>query len=148
MLRTDKQLHKTKRRIGKLEIFRKQAIRAYHSVINDDASSSAALKALDLEIEKLKSQQQEFKSLYFGRGEMPDLERTRDIGKDFIRARIFLGWSKAFMATRCGIRQQQIERYEANEYAQASLARVAFISDVFLAGYEEHKVIMEERRNG
>ena len=41
-----------------------------------------------------------------------------------IKARIALGLSQKELAERLGLKEQQIQRYEATEYATASLKRV------------------------
>jgi HTH-type transcriptional regulator / antitoxin HigA len=46
-----------------------------------------------------------------------------------VRARVARGWSQRQLATELGIAEQQIQRYEANGYATASLARLCEIAD-------------------
>lgn len=46
-----------------------------------------------------------------------------------VRARVARGWSQRQLATELGIAEQQIQRYEANGYATASLARLCEIAN-------------------
>jgi transcriptional regulator with XRE-family HTH domain/Zn-dependent peptidase ImmA (M78 family) len=59
------------------------------------------------------------------------LKSFEEIPKALIRARISLGLSQKDLAERMGLKEQQIQRYEADEYRAASLARVReFISQL------------------
>ena len=48
-----------------------------------------------------------------------------------IRARIAQGLSQKSLAGRLGLKEQQIQRYEASEYASASLARIRSVAEVW-----------------
>ncbi|MFQ5652267.1 MAG: helix-turn-helix transcriptional regulator [bacterium] len=47
-----------------------------------------------------------------------------------IQARIARGLTQKELAQKLGLKEQQIQRYEANDYAKASLARLNQIIDV------------------
>ena len=48
-----------------------------------------------------------------------------------IRAGIARGLSQKSLASRLGLKEQQIQRYEASEYASASLARIRSVAGWF-----------------
>jgi ribosome-binding protein aMBF1 (putative translation factor) len=47
-----------------------------------------------------------------------------ELPRALIRARIASGLTQKELAARLGVKEQQVQRYEATEYASASLARV------------------------
>lgn len=46
-----------------------------------------------------------------------------------VQARVARGWSQRQLAAEVGVAEQQIQRYEANRYATASLARLCEIAN-------------------
>jgi HTH-type transcriptional regulator / antitoxin HipB len=51
-----------------------------------------------------------------------------DLATGLIKARIFMGMTQKELATKIGVQEQQIQRYEENQYASASLARLTEIA--------------------
>ncbi len=76
-------------------------------------------------LEDLEQQLREYEALRSGK-EPPilNLAAIEELPRQLIRARIAKGWSQKQLAQRLGIKQQQIQRYEASEYASANLARI------------------------
>ena len=59
-----------------------------------------------------------------------------------VKARIVRGWTQRQLAAALGVAEQQVQRYEANEYRSASLARLCDIADalgVVIAPHAELK---------
>ena len=52
-----------------------------------------------------------------------------DVATLLIQARVARGWAQRQLAEELGIAEQQIQRYEANGYATASLTRLCEIAD-------------------
>lgn len=52
-----------------------------------------------------------------------------DVATLLIQARVARGWTQRQLAEKLGIAEQQIQRYEANGYATASLTRPCEIAD-------------------
>ena len=57
-------------------------------------------------------------------GELPDLSVLETLPETLIKARIAAGLTQAALAERLGMKPQQVQRYEATKYANASLERV------------------------
>jgi ribosome-binding protein aMBF1 (putative translation factor) len=55
------------------------------------------------------------------------IDSFEEFPRALIQARIAAGISQKELAKRLGLKEQQIQRYEATEYASASLARVAAV---------------------
>ena len=79
----------------------------------------------DLEEELL-----DYDGLKLGDFEFGRLETVSELPRLLIRARIARGLSQKSLAGRLGLKEQQIQRYEASEYASASLARVRSVAEV------------------
>ena len=83
---------------------RKEAIQSQLADLEDDLREYEALRAGDFEFDKLKT--------------VVGLPRL------LIGARIAAGLSQRDLANRLGLKEQQIQRYEASDYESASLTRI------------------------
>lgn len=82
------------------------------------------LDALAGQLDDLRAQLGDYDALRAGRAPAPELGCYEDLPTALIRARIAAGLTQRELAQRVGIPEQQIQRYEASEYAQASFARL------------------------
>ena len=80
--------------------------------------------ALRSQIEELQGELREYESLLSGGFEPGDLQAIAHLPTMLIQARIARGLSHKDLAERLGLKEQQIQRYEATEYASASLTRI------------------------
>ena len=55
---------------------------------------------------------------------MESLKAVAEVPSVLIKARIATGLSQRDLAERVGVKEQQIQRYEATDYATANLARI------------------------
>lgn len=78
---------------------------------------------------KLYSEIQEFEKLIAGRKQTLEFNSVRDIGRCLISTRIAMKISQKELAERLGIHEQQIQRYEQQEYGKANLERIMQICD-------------------
>lgn len=88
----------------------------------------AQLAALQSEYEILCMQIQEYETLKSGTVEVLKASSLEELPSILIRARIAKGISQKNLANRMGLKEQQIQRYEAEEYASANLRRLAEIA--------------------
>lgn len=122
MIHTDRQLAKT----------REQVDRLLASIADDGIQLSgidpviaqASRLAVVEQVRELTEDIQEYELLRQGAVPVPDLDEVQHVHSNLIRARIALGLTQRDLAERLGIAEQQIQRYEANEYAGASLTRL------------------------
>ena len=82
------------------------------------------------EIEVLRAQLAEYDELRAGRVEVPELSVIDDVPRALIRARIASGMTQQQLAQALHLKTQQIQKYEASNYAGASLSRVREIARV------------------
>jgi HTH-type transcriptional regulator / antitoxin HipB len=95
---------------------------------SDDAAPALVRKAreaaLRSQLESLRAEAEEYSALRSGARLPRPPESFPDVARYLIQTRISRGWTQQELAEHCGLKEQQIQRYEANDYEQASLARI------------------------
>ena len=86
--------------------------------------------AVRSQLADLEEELQDYDGLKSGDFEFGQLESVSELPRLLIKARIARGLSQKSLAGRLGLKEQQIQRYEASEYASASLARVRSVAEV------------------
>ena len=84
----------------------------------------AQRQAAESQMDELREQVEDYERLQMGKSSEVVLESVEDLPKALIRARIAAGMTQAGLARRLGVKQQQVQRYEASEYGSASFARI------------------------
>jgi ribosome-binding protein aMBF1 (putative translation factor) len=80
--------------------------------------------ALRSQLSDLEAELREYEDLKEGRFAFEKLEGISELPKLLIRARIASGLTQRDLAGRLELKEQQIQRYEASEYASASFTRI------------------------
>ena len=80
--------------------------------------------ALKSQLADLKGELREYDSLKSGKFPVDELSVVAKLATVLIKARIAQGLSQKDLAERLGLQEQQIQRYEATDYASASLTRI------------------------
>ncbi len=91
--------------------------------------AEAELNALKSEIAVLSDQLKEYDLLRSGEITKFTASNLRDLPRILIRARIAQGLTQRELAECVGLKEQQIQRYESEEYAKASLQRLQVIAE-------------------
>lgn len=89
--------------------------------------------AIASQLETLEQEIEEYERLRKSRRRHLDLDLVADLPEALIRARIAAGLSQRELATRLGLKEQQIQRYEATRYKSASLERVIEVARALAA---------------
>ena len=89
----------------------------------------AGTDALRSEAEALRSQLEEYERLRAGRVTQRTLNSLRELPKAIIEARIAAHVTQKGLAKRLGVAEQQVQRWEANDYAGVSVERMQEIAD-------------------
>lgn len=84
----------------------------------------AEREALASQLADLKSELREYEALRTGKRRKLKLGSFDDLPTALIQARIALHLNQKSLAERLGLKEQQIQKYEATGYASASLARI------------------------
>lgn len=84
----------------------------------------AQREAIASQFESLQQEIKEYEELRRSRRRHLDIDLITELPHALIRARIAAGLSQRELAERLGLKEQQIQRYEATSYETASLKRV------------------------
>ena len=88
----------------------------------------AQIDALESQLGDLKAQLEEYEALRSGQRQVQELDSFDDLPRALVQARIAAGLSQQDLAARLGIKEQQVQRYEAERYMGASLRRLIDIA--------------------
>ncbi len=80
--------------------------------------------AIRSQLNDLEAELQEYEGLRSGAYDARDLNVVYELPTALIKARIARGLSQKDLAQRLKLKEQQIQRYEATDYASASLSRI------------------------
>lgn len=130
MITNERQYKITKAALDKLRAAIKGfGLQKATTLIGDKTLAKAQLDALESESEVLSDQLREYEILKSGAVEDFRTESLQELPSILVKARIAKGMSQRQLAERLGLKEQQIQRYEAERYATASLRRVNEIAD-------------------
>ena len=90
--------------------------------------------ALKSQLTDLEAELREYDSLKSGKFPMRELRVVAELSTVLIKARIAQGLSQRDLAERLGLHEQQIQRYEATDYASASLRSIREVVSALGAG--------------
>lgn len=88
----------------------------------------AQIAAVESQFADLDSELIEYQSLRNERPAVIEAQSLEELPRALIRARIAVGLSQKDLATKMGLKEQQIQRYEATDYASASLGRISDVA--------------------
>jgi len=80
--------------------------------------------AVRSQLTDLEREMREYESLKAAGFNLKELQGIAGVGTVLIKARIARGMSHKDLAERLGLKEQQIQRYEATDYCSASLDRI------------------------
>lgn len=100
-----------------------------HVAAEEPLLRKAQTDAVTSQLEELSGQLEEYEALTSGEITSWHFSTLDELSDALIRARIASGLSQRDLAGQLGLKEQQIQRYEATDYEAASLARVLEIAD-------------------
>jgi len=141
MIRNARQYRITQAQLAKLEqaLARLQAGEEGASVLHPRLRQ-AEQDAIMSQIDDLREQLAAYDALRTRKRPVLHLKSFEEFPQALIQARIAAGMSQKELAQRLGLKEQQIQRYEATDYASASLARVNAV--IRALGLQVHEKIM------
>lgn len=107
----------------------------------------AHLDALKGQLNELEQQLREYEALASGKIKSVRVDRLDDLPRALIQARIAAGMDQKQLAERLGLKEQQIQRYEATDYQQASFARLLEIAAALNIRLSEDIVLLPTVQN-
>jgi transcriptional regulator with XRE-family HTH domain len=90
----------------------------------DPALAELEREALRSQLADLRGELEEYEALESGKHKVVDVEDLSELPRALIKARIAAGLTQRQLAERLGLKEQQVQRYEATEYSSASLSRL------------------------
>ncbi|MCU0872749.1 MAG: helix-turn-helix domain-containing protein [Pirellulaceae bacterium] len=105
----------------------RRAVAAFHA--EKDTAVHPRLRcaqadALRSQLADLDGELKQYEALRSGKRRVIRTQSLADLPRALIEARVASGLSQRDLAERLGLKEQQIQRYEATEYASASLRRI------------------------
>jgi transcriptional regulator with XRE-family HTH domain len=88
------------------------------------------LAAVDAQVRELTAELEEYDNLRTGKADVGPIDSLDDLPRVLIRARIASGLTQRDLAERLGMPEQQVQRYEANDWSTASLGRLREVAKV------------------
>ena len=89
------------------------------------------------ELQVLRKQLAEYEALRSGRVTVLELDSLEQLPEALIRALIATGLTQKALAERLGLKEQQVQRYEATLYAGVSLKRIQAVAEALGLRIEE-----------
>lgn len=90
----------------------------------EDEVTISVINGLRMHISDIKNELTEYERLKKGLVSILTADSFDDIGELVIKARIARGWSQADLAEALDMKQQQVQRYERNDWEKISLWRL------------------------
>jgi transcriptional regulator with XRE-family HTH domain len=138
MIKNEKQYQLTKRAVENFE----HELERVEQRAEEDSSihpliRRAELAAIESQIATLRSEIREYEQLKAGDRVVLRADSLADLPTVLIQARIAAGLSQEDLAERLGMKKQQIQRYESDDYASASLATLVRVAEALDVGIRE-----------
>jgi len=98
------------------------------------ALAQAETEGIRSQIQDLRQQIAEYEQLAAGEKQILELDSFAQLPEALVKARIAAGLTQRELAAKLGVKEQQIQRYEATDYAAASLSRIYRVIDALGVG--------------
>jgi ribosome-binding protein aMBF1 (putative translation factor) len=123
MIKNERQYRITKAQVGRfrkaLLALPRRAPKDVHPVL-----FKAQREALESQLNDLLSEASQYEALRNGKKRGVRLDSIEELPRALICARVAKGLTQRQLAERLGLKEQQVQRYEASEYATASWQRI------------------------
>jgi len=127
MIRNERQYRITKAQADKFEKALHESAAQADSKEMHPLLAKATKDALQSQYDELREQIEEYEALTSGRRKDLEVDSFDELPEILIQARIAMGLTQKALAERLGLKEQQVQRYEATEYRSASLSRLTEI---------------------
>jgi ribosome-binding protein aMBF1 (putative translation factor) len=100
---------------------------------------------MESQLADLREQLAEYDALHQGHLAVLEFDSLDNLPTAFIQGRIAAGLTQKQLAARLGLKEQQIQRYEATRYAGASLSRIQAVANALGLKIHERVVLPNAR---
>jgi transcriptional regulator with XRE-family HTH domain len=129
MIKNDRQYHLTRSQLHRFQALLED-LRSRPLNTDGELRRSVEIAAVQAQVTELTAQLEEYDALREGRAPVGRLESLDQLPELLLRARIAAGFSHRDLAERLGLKEQQVQRYEANDWRTANLARLIEVAGV------------------
>jgi transcriptional regulator with XRE-family HTH domain len=139
MIKNDKQLTVTKKRLNEF-------VQALES-LKSDQEKDPILKDIEINsvlsyIAEFKKDIQDYEDIKNGNVRVLHLKSLSELGQACVKSRIAKGWSQALLAEKLGVAEQQIQRYESENYASVNYNRLNDIIEALEINFTDLQIEM------
>jgi transcriptional regulator with XRE-family HTH domain len=143
MIKNDKQFGVTKKKLAEFKLALNQI---EEQVGIDPILKQIQLDAIKSQIEEFEETLAEYERLKKGDSHFLKVESLQDLPRALISARIVNGWTQSELADKVHIQEQQIQRYEATDYASATINRIYDISQALELNFLPFRIELESKK--
>lgn len=145
MIKNERQYKITKNQAERFQAALEDSTRTQNKTDIHPILLKAQQESLSSQLDDLLEEIEEYEALQSGHYSVVELTSLENFALALIQARIAAGLTQNDLAAKLGMREQQIQRYEATEYASASLAVIQKVidalgisirEDIFLPGVD------------
>jgi DNA-binding Xre family transcriptional regulator len=135
MIKNERQFKITKNQVRQFELILAQLTTEFQT--SGDLKLKMQIDALETDVSKLNAEINEFERLKSGTVKIISANSFHDLPDVIIKARIARALTQKDLALKLGMKEQQIQRYETNNFASASFSILAKIVDALDITIEE-----------
>lgn len=92
--------------------------------------------AIESQLEEMQQDLREYEALKSGQVTTTTVQSLDDLPKALIQSRIAQGYTQKDLASKLGVKEQQVQQDEENLYASASLRRLKRVAEVLGVSFE------------
>ncbi len=127
MIKNERQYRITKAQVSRFENALRETSTRQSGEAKPSLIEKAQTDALSSQLADLKAQIAEYEALRSGKVTVFRADSFGDLPAALIKARIAAGMSQKDLAAELGVKEQQVQKYEATDYASASFDRLRAI---------------------
>lgn len=135
MIKNERQFKITKNQVRQFELILSKLTTEFQA--SGDLKLKMQIDALETDVSKLNAEIKEFERLKSGAVKVISANSFHDLPDVIIKARIARALTQKDLALKLGMKEQQIQRYETNNFASASFSILAKIVDALDITIEE-----------
>lgn len=137
MIANERQYAITRTELQRFEQAAEEQQRSGPSEGIDPRIDKAMVEGLLSQAETLREELKRYEDLRDGRISERELEGLRDLPTALIEARIAAGLTQKALGERLGVKEQQVQRWEANLYSGVGVVRLQEVADALGMGVKE-----------
>ncbi len=135
MIKNERQFKITRNQVRQFELILSKLTTEFQT--SADLKLKMQIDALETDVSKLNAEIKEFERLKSGAVKVISANSFHDLPDVIIKARIARALTQKDLALKLGMKEQQIQRYETNNFASASFSILAKIVDALDITIEE-----------